>query len=101
MYLDKWDSNLLSKNDSIHWTEELIEKYKDKLNWHYLILNKALPWSIPFIKHYKSNLDWNLIEDEQIIKEDELYVFFQSIWEKAFQPYIDDAMIEEIMERIQ
>ena len=38
--------NCISKNETLSWTLEFIEKYKEELDWNALSRNKAIPWSI-------------------------------------------------------
>jgi len=59
--LNWWD---LSKDISLPWTLDLIEKYKDKWKWRQLSMNPLLPWSVELIEKYErkwkyKELSWN------------------------------------------
>ena len=59
--IDKFNHKLLwgiciSKNETLSWTLEFIEKYKEELDWNEISRNKAIPWSIELIDNYKDRL---------------------------------------------
>jgi hypothetical protein len=62
-YCDQLDWEKLSNNNSLSWSEELIERYADKWNWGALGLsvNKSLPWSETLIESYKEKWDWGVL----------------------------------------
>ena len=82
-YKHIWEfGGCLSQNQSIHWTEELIEKYIDKWNWWGFRSNSALPWSISFIDKFKSQIEWEGFGEELPIKmTDELINSFNDKWD--------------------
>ena len=55
---EKLDWSLLSQNNFLPWSIELIEKYEDQWNWNTLSTNEALPWSSSFIDHFKTKWEW-------------------------------------------
>ncbi len=70
------------------WSIALIEKYKEKWDWNSLSHNKSLPWSIALIKKYKEKWNWiNLTRN-------------MTIYEKVFQPLLNDEFIDEVMAEI-
>ena len=112
-YEDKWDWSNLSRNNALPWSEEFFEKYKDKWDWSGLSDNNALPWSEGFIDVHEDKWHWKILSlntlsawAEGIICKyhDKLdwnrLTWNNQVWEKAFKPYIDNEMIEEIMEEI-
>ena len=56
---DEAEYHSLSHNESLSWSEELIDKYQDKLDWKALSINPALPWSERLIDRYIDKWDWN------------------------------------------
>jgi hypothetical protein len=66
----------------------LIEKYKDKWDWKDLSTNKSLPWSIELIEKYNDKWDWWTLCSNK------------SLYEKALVPYLDDALVDELMAEI-
>ena len=95
---DKWDWEMISINDSLPWSEKLIEYFKDHLIFGKLIpivsepgsyeilsgmeFNPGIPWSIQLLEKYEENWEFGLLEDNP------------SIWEKAFKPYVNDELVE-------
>ncbi len=67
-FIEKYISNFstselysLSRNTSIPWSVELIEKYKDKWSWNGLSFCTVLPWSEEFIDKFKYNWNWDCL----------------------------------------
>ncbi|MBE7653927.1 hypothetical protein [Tenacibaculum finnmarkense] len=61
-YEISWDD--LCSNGKVNWTESLIKKYEKKLNWDSLSFKENLPWSSSFFLKYETqlninNLSWN------------------------------------------
>ncbi|SHI60887.1 Helicase [Mesonia phycicola] len=85
-YVDKWDWGGLSGNPAINWTEEILSKYERNLIWknsfENLSNNKGLKYSLPLIYKYASK--WEASE--------EIY--------HCFSPYLDDALIEQIIKKM-
>lgn len=72
----------MSQNQSILWTEELIEKYIDKWNWWGFRSNSALPWSISFIDRFKSHIEWEGFGEKLPIElSEELIDRFSDKWD--------------------
>lgn len=94
-YFTKWDWQQLSRNSSLPFTMQFIEKYSNVWNWDSLTTSQGLPWSIELIDNYKGKWNWkNLGHESNLVFPNEQF------WIKAFQPYINDAMVEEIMRKI-
>ena len=92
-YEDKWVWGDLSENKSLPWSIELIEKYEDKWDWEDyfdggLNINESLPWSIELIEKYKGKWEWAYLTRNN------------GIYEKIFQPLLNDEFIDEIMAEI-
>jgi hypothetical protein len=115
----KIDFSALSYNDNIKWTEDMVDSYLDRLNWgalssnyalpftvyfiekyfanwiwKILTTNEGLPWSVDFIDHFKDKWNWDLLG-----RKSSRIFLNNSMWEKAFHSFVDDQMIEEVMEK--
>lgn len=55
-FRDNWNYSNLSRNKSIPWCENLIDKYIDNWNWKLLSLNNAVPWNKDLVLKYFSRL---------------------------------------------
>ena len=108
-YENKWDWRYLSGNASLPWSVELIEKYADKWDWQSL----SLPWSLELIERYEGKLNWEkLTENPQLPWSIELIEKYEGKWnwlklqgniyiyEKVFQPLLNDEFVDEIMAEI-
>lgn len=72
----KWSSKLIEKfenklnfgdygltsNESIPFTPELIEKYKNKWDWTFLTDNSQIPWTIDLLEKYQDYWAWESYE---------------------------------------
>src|SRR5690554_365683 len=61
--LERRQWHLLSQNESLPWSENLIERFKDKWYWgdnliRGLSKSEALPWSESFIEKFEDKWDW-------------------------------------------
>ena len=95
---DKWDWEMISINESLPWSEQLIEYFEDYLIFGKLIplvtepgcfdvfsgmeINPGIPWSIHLLEKYEESWEFGLLE------------YNPSIWEKAFKPYVNDELVE-------
>ncbi len=52
LYASKLDFGILSANDSLDFTPEIIEKYKNRWNWAELINNPSVDWDETMLKKY-------------------------------------------------
>jgi hypothetical protein len=109
-YKEYWDWSTLSKNAGIPWDKDLIDYFSDDVVWGGLVpcslmneegetisetdgfslqygLNtlETLPWSLEFLEYYEVKLYF------------ENLFFNKGVWAKAFQPYVDDNMIDLVM----
>lgn len=48
----------ISKNQSINWDIEFLEKYENSFLWHELAWNSGIEWTTELIKPFKKRLDW-------------------------------------------
>ena len=108
-YKRHWSWQRLSDNESLPWNLDLIEHFRDYWVWGCLYetsledvngfeisptggearqsgltTNEALPWSIELINKYSYRIDFELLKSNC------------SVWDKAFKPHVDDALISEI-----
>ena len=79
---NKTDWYSLSQNETLPWSPEYIEKFKDNWDWKQLTYNKSIQWSLELLDKYseyitKSDINWEIIKS-----------------------YIDDDLIEMIFEMI-
>ena len=58
LYKDQWNWEYFSRNTN-SWNMEIIEKYKNQLHWGYLSSNESLPWSEILIEKFKDKWLWN------------------------------------------
>ena len=59
-YENSWDWALLSGNEALPWSLELIERFRDRWNWVVggLSANESLPWSLELIQRYEHRWNW-------------------------------------------
>ncbi len=109
-FKDKWDWKNLTENISFPfiiefgykkcewawdgfrgngWSLDLIENYKDKWEWFFLSRNENLPWSIDLIEKIKDEFG----AVQELTKNN-------SVYEKVFQPLLNDEFIDEVMSEI-
>ncbi|MEI6556135.1 MAG: hypothetical protein WCL70_11130 [Paludibacter sp.] len=84
LYANKLDFGILSANDSLDFTPDIIEKYKKRWNWAELINNPAIEWDEAMLKKYDKYIS-------QITPE-ELKVSF--LWTSLIE---NDAQIEMLL----
>ena len=55
-----WGFPGLSQNDSLPWSEELIERYAERWDWEGegLSGNEGLPWNESFLRRYAQRWEW-------------------------------------------
>lgn len=76
---EKW--SWISQNETIEWTEGLVEEYKNKLDWYDLSCNKSLPWSLEFIQKYQRRLDFVLLSSNLALPwSEELLNKYKTKW---------------------
>lgn len=93
-YVGVWDWQLLSANSAIPWTTELAEKYLDNLFWPTLLRNSNFPWTFDFLEKH-----WNSIEEYRI-KYFSYSVIPKIAYNKIFKPLLNDTLIDEILKEI-
>jgi len=64
LYANKLDFNILSTNESLDFTPEIIEKYKKRWNWAEIINNPAIEWGELMLKKYDKYI--SIISPEQL-----------------------------------
>jgi hypothetical protein len=60
-YSNYWEWELLTTNNNVSWTFELVEKFKDKISWRIFSLNPNVIWSDLFIKSFENYINWDYI----------------------------------------
>lgn len=105
-----WNWTDLCLNEGIPWDIELIKFFSKYVEWggwypcelyngegevisavggegfaSGFVINEFLPWSIEFILHFEKNLDFRVL------------VMNDSVWDKAFKPFMDEDIIETVM----
>jgi len=80
-FQDLWNWNILSYNPALPWSEEFIDQYADKWDWKGIYKNTGIPWTLDLIFKY------NFSNQNVLFKN-------RSIWDKAIKPYIDDNLLE-------
>jgi len=83
-----WSWSKLSSNKFLPWSIDLIIKFQDKWDYKELFKNPSFPLSIGIIEQFKDKWDWDEFSNND------------SIYEKAFRPYLTDKLIDEIMQKI-
>lgn len=118
-YKEKLEWNELSFNPSLPWSENFIETYLDKFIPYDLCMNPGINWTESLMEKFKilnSNLadneffPWTIKFLKNHIRELESYDFFnnktcylyrnESFWKKVFEPYVDDALVQEVLKKI-
>lgn len=56
-----WDYNNLSKNKKVMWSDELLDKYCEKWNWSLLCYNSGLSWTEDLIEKYNGKVNWLIL----------------------------------------
>lgn len=87
LYANKLDFKLLSENDSIDFTTEIIEKYKKHWDWVTLINNPVIEWDEAMLKQYNKYIS--------TISSEELKVSY--MWTSLVE---HDAEIEFILAKL-
>lgn len=95
-YKDKWNWDVLSRNESLPWTEEFIENYKDKWTWSYkdilnwigIFNNQGIQWNLRMLLKFVINYT----NDKVVFKN-------SNIWE-VLKPFVDDTLIEEVFDEL-
>lgn len=82
-----WDWSNMSYNPALPWSEEFIDQYADKWDWDGIFSNTGIPWSIDLI------LKYDLSDEETLFTN-------RSIWDKAFEPYMDKDFLEVLRNTI-
>ncbi|MEO9210236.1 MAG: hypothetical protein ABI208_04010 [Ginsengibacter sp.] len=57
-YYNIWDWDLISLNETILWSEKVIDRYSPLLNWNFLSRNKAVLWDVDFLEKYQNKIEW-------------------------------------------
>ena len=120
---DRWDWDALSWNESVPWSNALITQYLDKWYWFVydedgwmsswgIQYNNAVVWNkelLMICKDYINpgcldgkNVEWDL----ELVKEFNAKCFYMSwdskkVYQKIFEPYMNDDFLIELMTRIE
>jgi len=66
LYASKLDFGILSANDSLDFTPEIIEKHKNRWNWAELINNPSVDWDETMLKKYNKYISIIPIKDLKV-----------------------------------
>ncbi len=66
--------NMLSSNEFLPWSAELIDRFKDNWNWRRLSLNENIPWSYDIITRFGYRLDWQALSSNPALPWDEDFI---------------------------
>lgn len=58
MYQDFLNWNLVSQNEEIQWTEDLIKTFQDKLDWKLFTTNSAAFKDLRLLEVFEDRIDW-------------------------------------------
>ncbi|WP_396153357.1 hypothetical protein [Flavobacterium sp.] len=58
-YKQKFDWNILSKNNSFQWNKYLLEENKENIDWDSIVFNKSFYKNKEFITLYHNKLNWS------------------------------------------
>jgi len=91
-YFEKWYWWGLAMNRGIPWSEKIIDKYSGMLDDYPLFRNPSLPWSFEFLNKYEEQCfsGWNT----------ECGKISEIVWDKVFKPLINDELVDEILSSI-
>ena len=115
IYKDSIDWKELCTNEGIAWDIDLINHFSEYIIWgglvpcydydpikreqvlvegvqeikSGLIDNQSIPWSIDFLEYFETKLTPELMWKNK------------AIWEKAFKPYVDEKLIDEILKLLE
>jgi hypothetical protein len=64
---DKSSWSNLSWNRKIHFTEDFLYKYRDDLDWNILSGNQGIPWADNLIDKYKDKLNWDRLSENTAV----------------------------------
>jgi hypothetical protein len=62
---DRWNWWRLSSNDSVPWSEELLMRFANKWEWKALSRNPSLPWTESFITRYGMYWNWYAMSENE------------------------------------
>lgn len=57
-------------SSELHWSESLLEKYKDKVDWKEISSNSDILWTVSMLQKFKNLIDWDALSSD--ISEDSL-----------------------------
>ena len=79
----EWPSwKMLSGNQSLLFSIELIERYGEQWNWSRLSVNESLPWSLELIEHFVKQWDWQSLSSNRFLPWSlELIEHFEKQWD--------------------
>ena len=52
---EAWDK----LSSELHWSETMLEKFKDNVNWEEISSNSEIFWTISMLKKFSYRIDWN------------------------------------------
>ncbi len=82
------DWNLLSLNEFLPWSEELIARFQNRWNWTKLCSNESVPWSKHLIKRFGHCVNWTALSRNPSLPWSEKFI-------ALFAPYWNYAALSE------
>jgi tetratricopeptide (TPR) repeat protein len=65
---DLLDWSLLSRNENVKWSANLICRYAGKWNWNLLSSNPSIPWDVELLRKFQGRLNWHLIKSSPFLQ---------------------------------
>lgn len=96
-YPDVWNWKLLSRNTSIKWSEELIEKFEDRWHWEYrgISNNESLPWSASLLRKFSNRWSWyHLGWQSKIVNDRSMFELCVHHWGEWHQKHLFSGEID-------
>jgi hypothetical protein len=66
-YVELWNWENLSRNESLSWTSDLIERHVDSWCWSKLSRNPGLPWSEALFERYAEAWNWIMLTENEAL----------------------------------
>ena len=128
VFIEQWisrrmDSKNLSKNESLPWSNELLERFDDKWHWNnkknyeskdskYILTkdinslstNEKLPWSEDFIEKYKDKWNWDMLSTNNglpwsmhlLEKFEDQWVWFNKEQDMTASLWVNNTLWEKV-----
>lgn len=110
---DRLDWSLISLNENIQWSKDLIEEFQDKLDWYYLSQNPTAFKDVSLLNVFADKIDWKGTEgqimdsiatnsgifwDEELIERYEAMINFEKLSSNSNVPWSEN-LIDKYLDR--